>query len=257
MSRYAIGIDLGTSNCALAYVDLETDAKVVRDFAIPQVVAPGTIENRDILPSSCYVPAPGEFASGALAAPGVTNDAYVVGYFAAHHGTEAPGRLIASAKSWLCHAAVDRTAPLLPWHGAPDVPRISPAEASSRYLLHQRAAWDAAFPDAPLAQQDVTITVPASFDEVARELTLDAVARAGFGTVTLIEEPQAAFYAWMNHTAADTASAIQAGQRVLVCDVGGGTCDFSLIEARPDPAQATLFKPGQPLEVRPFGGLQP
>ncbi|MFZ4395698.1 MAG: Hsp70 family protein [Kiritimatiellia bacterium] len=241
MSHYAIGIDLGTTNCALAFVDLQSEPLTVRDFAIPQVVAPGEIELRDTLPSSCYVPAAGEFATGALLAPGVRDDAYVVGHFACQHGAEAPVRLIASAKSWLCHEAVDRTAPLLPWHGAPDVPRVSPAEASSRYLVHLRAAWDAAFPDAPLAEQEVTITVPASFDEVARELTIDAATRAGLGSLSLIEEPQAAFYAWMSRTGADAAAVLQAGQRILVCDVGGGTSDFSLIEARIDPEGGVRF----------------
>ncbi len=238
--RYAIGIDLGTTNSALAYVDLQSDTPRVEDFPIPQIVAPGEVEPRDVLPSSCYVPAVGEFAAGALAAPGTSDDAYVVGHFASRHGAEVPGRLIASAKSWLCHTAVDRTAALLPWHGAPDVPRISPVEASSRYLAHLRAVWDRAFPDSPLAAQDVTLTVPASFDEVARELTLEAAVRAGFGPVSLLEEPQAAFYAWMSGAGAAEPD-LPIGQRVLVCDVGGGTCDFSLIEARADPAGGVRF----------------
>jgi hypothetical protein len=231
-ARYQVGIDLGTTHCALAYVDgAGADARV-RDFPIPQIVAPGETEVRPVLPSFGYEPAPGEFPSGSLVLPGGAPDAPLVGWFARQQGALAPGRLIASAKSWLCHPGVDRTAPLLPWHGAPDVPRLSPVEASARYLGHLRAAWDRAFPAHPLAAQDVAVTVPASFDEVARELTVKAAEKAGLKNITLIEEPQAVFYAWMASEGAGVLERMAPGQLTLVCDVGGGTTDLTLIEAR-------------------------
>ena len=197
-SRYVVGIDLGTTNSAVAYVDSQRTAWEVRTFAVPQLVAPGEVEARRILPSFHYQAAASELSKGALHLPwGKRELDYAVGVFARDHGTLAPGRLIASAKSWLCHAGVDRTAELLPWQGAPDVQRLSPIEVSARYLRHIRAAWDHQHPDQPLAQQDVALTLPASFDEVARELTVEAAAQAGLKRVVLIEEPQAAFYAWI------------------------------------------------------------
>ncbi len=143
-----------------------------------------------------------------------------------------PGRLINSAKSWLCHSGVDRTAPLLPWHGASDVERLSPVEVSARYLGHVRDAWNARFPRYPLAEQELVLTLPASFDEVARELTVKAAALAGLRRVVLIEEPQAAFYAWIYARADDWHRLVEPGQKILVCDIGGGTADFTLIRVR-------------------------
>lgn len=157
---------------------------------------------------------------------------WAVGLFARDHGGAVPGRLISSAKSWLCHPGVDRTAGLLPWHGAADVERMSPVQVSARYLGQIRAAWDHAHPEYPLAEQDLILTVPASFDEVARELTVEAAVLAGLANVVLVEEPQAAFYAWL-HDQANWSAQIEAGQKVLVCDVGGGTSDFTLIQAKP------------------------
>ena len=147
-------------------------------------------------------------------------------------GRWCPGRLINSAKSWLCHSGVDRTAGLLPWHGAADVERLSPVEVSARYLAHVRDAWDARFPRHPLAEQDFVLTLPASFDEVARELTVKAAALAGLPRVVLIEEPQAAFYAWIYAHSDDWDQLVQPGQKILVCDIGGGTSDFTLIRVR-------------------------
>ena len=147
-------------------------------------------------------------------------------------GVRLPGRRAASAKSWLCHDGVDRTADLLPWHGDPDVTRLSPVEASSRYLGHLRAAWDHAHGDHPLREQDVVITLPASFDEVARELTIAAAKSAGLSRVYLIEEPQAAFYAWISRQGDDWQSQVKPGQLILVCDIGGGTTDLTLIRVR-------------------------
>lgn len=231
--RFVVGIDLGTTNSAVAYVDTRAQPWQVRTFAIPQLVAPGTVEPRETLPSFHYQRAASEFPTGALRLPWQTDDPDgSVGTFARDHGTFVPGRLIASAKSWLCHAGVDRLADLLPWHGADDCERLSPVEASARYLKHLREAWDYQFPADPLAAQEVVVTLPASFDEVARELTIKAAARAGLPRVVLVEEPQAAFYAWINKVGAAWERAVAAGQKILVCDVGGGTSDFTLIRVR-------------------------
>jgi molecular chaperone DnaK (HSP70) len=232
-SRYVVGIDLGTTNSAVSYVDTEESPWRVRTFAVPQLVAPGQVEARETLPSFHYQPAPGELKAGAIRLPWSREEpGHAVGVFARDQGALAPGRLVVSAKSWLSHSGVDRTAPLLPWHGAPDVDKLSPVEVSARYLAHLREAWDARFPDDPLAQQDLVLTLPASFDEVARELTVKAAARAGLARVVLIEEPQAAFYAWIDKHAADWERLVSPGQKILVCDIGGGTSDFTLIRVR-------------------------
>ncbi len=214
----------------------------VRVFAVPQLVAAGQVEARETLPSFHYQPGPGELppaalrlpwtAAGAAATSGRDEPPHVVGFFARDHGAVVPGRLISSAKSWLCHSGVDRTAAILPWHGAADVQRLSPVEVSARYLAHFRAAWDARFPQHPLAQQDFVLTLPASFDEVARELTIKAAALAGLPRVVLIEEPQAAFYAWINAHRDRWDQLVKPGQKILVCDIGGGTSDFTLIRVR-------------------------
>jgi hypothetical protein len=249
--RYVVGIDLGTTNSAVSYVDTAERPWRVRTFPVPQLVAPGVVEAREILPSFLYQPAKAEFSGDALRLPwergqrsgdrgqgsgkkggGRREAEYVVGFFARDQGAVVPGRLIASAKSWLCHSGVDRTADLLPWHGAPDVERLSPIEASARYLKHMADAWDARFPHHPMSQQDIVLTLPASFDEVARELTVKAAARAGLPRVVLIEEPQAAFYAWLYAHADDWERQVTPGQKILVCDIGGGTSDFTLIRVR-------------------------
>ncbi|MBS0264454.1 MAG: Hsp70 family protein, partial [Planctomycetes bacterium] len=237
-----MGIDLGTTNCAVGYVDTQESAWKVRTFQVPQLIAPGQVELRDTLPSFHYQPAAGEFSADSLRLPwqpqtataGAANQdpTPIVGSLARDHGILSQGRLIESAKSWLCHAGVDRTAELLPWHGLPEVTRISPVEASARYLKHIHEAWNFRFPEAPLASQDVIITLPASFDEVARELTLKASALAGLPRVVLIEEPQAAFYAWINRHRDSWEQQVKPGQKILVCDIGGGTSDFTLIRVR-------------------------
>jgi molecular chaperone DnaK (HSP70) len=233
LSRYVVGFDLGTTNSAVTYVDTFEDPWQVRTFAVRQLVAPHQVEARTTLPSFHYQPGPNELAPGALNLPWSDDEpGHTVGVFARDHGTQVPGRLIASAKSWLCHAGVDRTADLLPWHGAPDVDRLSPVDASARYLQHVREAWDAQFPDEPLARQDFVLTLPASFDEVARELTVKAAAAAGLPRVVLIEEPQAAFYAWIDTHRDNWDQLVEPGQKILVCDIGGGTSDFTLIRVR-------------------------
>ncbi|MGC1273713.1 MAG: Hsp70 family protein, partial [Planctomycetaceae bacterium] len=232
-ARFIVGIDLGTTNSAVAFADAEDAHLVVEIFPVPQLVAAGQVERRETLPSFHYQPAAGEIPAESLAMPWNKKPDHVVGAFARDQGLKAPGRVIASAKSWLCHPGVDRTADLLPWHGAADVDRLSPVDASARYLGHVRAAWNHTHPEHPLEQQDVVLTLPASFDEVARELTVRAAQKAGLPRVVLIEEPQAAFYAWINKHRDDWQTRVDAGQTILVCDIGGGTSDFTLIRARP------------------------
>ena len=231
-SRFVVGLDLGTTNSAMAFVDTNERPRRIHTFAVPQVVAPGQIEARETLPSFHYQPARGEFPANSLRLPWTSNHNDIVGHFARDHGTLVPGRMIASAKSWLCHNGVDRTADLLPWQGAEDVERLSPVTVSARYLQHFREAWDARFPDHPLAHQDFVLTIPASFDEVARELTVKAAKQAGLNRVVLIEEPQAAFYAWIDKHSDRWDQLVSPGQTILVCDVGGGTTDFTLINVR-------------------------
>ncbi len=229
-SRYVVGIDLGTTNTACAYVDTKGDPGV-RVLQLPQLVAAGRVEPRATLPSFIYLAGAHELPAGSLDLPWAADRDFAVGLFAREQGARVPGRLVTSAKSWLCHAGVDRTAAILPWGAPPEVARISPVEASARVLTHVRDAWDATMA-APLAEQDVVLTVPASFDEVARELTLEAARAAGLGHVVLLEEPQAAFYAWLATHERDWRDRVRAHSLVLVIDVGGGTTDFSLIAAR-------------------------
>ena len=232
-SRYVVGIDLGTTNCAVTYVDTAESPWRVRLFPIPQLVAPNQVEARDTLPSFHYQAAAGEMAADSLRLPWQkASQSWAVGVLAREEGTKSPGRLIASAKSWLCHTGVDRTADLLPWQGAGDVERLSPVVASSRYLAHIRDAWNARLPGERLSDQDVVITLPASFDEVARELTVQAAAAAELPRIVLIEEPQAAFYAWVYKHADDWHGQVEPGHTILVCDIGGGTSDFTLIHVR-------------------------
>ena len=231
-SRYVVGLDLGTTNSAMAFVDTTEKKRPIHTFQVPQVVAPGLVEARETLPSFHYQPASGEFPSESLRLPWTAGGNYIVGHFARDHGTLVPGRQISSAKSWLCHNGVDRTADLLPWQGAEDVDRLSPVRVSARYLEHFRHAWDAQCPEHPLADQDFVLTLPASFDEVARELTIKAAKEAGLNRVVLIEEPQAAFYAWIDKHAETWEQLVSPGQNILVCDVGGGTTDFTLIRVR-------------------------
>lgn len=232
-SRYVVGIDLGTTNSAVTYVDTQEQPWQVRVLRLPQLVGPGEVEPRESLPSFHYQPLGSQLATNALQLPWQKEAAsYAVGVLARDEGAKTSGRQIASAKSWLCHPGVDRTADLLPWHGVEDVDRLSPVEASSRYLKHMRDAWNAQFLREPLAEQDIVLTLPASFDEVARELTVEAAARAGLPRVVLIEEPQAAFYAWVYKHTDDWEQLVSPGQKILVCDIGGGTTDFTLIHVR-------------------------
>lgn len=199
---------------------------------IPQLVAPGELGEHALLPSFLYLAAPGELAASDRALPWGESER-VVGEAARKLGAKVPGRLVASAKSWICHGGVDRRAPILPWNAPESEPHVSPFAAQVEYLAHLRAAWEAANPDAPLAHQDVVVTVPASFDEGARELTTSAAREAGLGEVRLLEEPQAAFYDWLG-AQQDVGALLGDARLVLVVDVGGGTTDLTLLRVRPE-----------------------
>ncbi len=229
---FAVGIDLGTTHCALSYIDLdlsEGEAVAQHVLAIPQVVAPGSIEERPLLPSFAYLPGEGELADGALTLPWDESPAAGVGEVARGLGAKTPIRVVSSAKSWLCHGGVDRLAPILP-AGAPDeIAKISPLRASALYLEHLLRAWEQRHPEAPLEDQAVVITVPASFDPAARELTAEAARDAGLDNMVLLEEPQAALYSWIQATDGGWRDRVKVGDVILVVDVGGGTTDLSLI----------------------------
>jgi len=232
---FLVGIDLGTTNTVVAYANAAKAADGQADielFAIEQLVAPGEVGARPLLPSLRYHPAAGELAAGDLQLPWPQQDVEhaVLGAFARQLGAQVPGRLVTSAKSWLSHANVDRQAPILPWGADTDVAKVSPVAASASYLAYVRAAWNHRFPQAPLEQQELVLTIPASFDEGARALTLEAARMAGLPTLRLVEEPQAAFYDFLQRRRATLRADLSNTRRILVCDVGGGTTDFSLID---------------------------
>src|SRR5450830_871195 len=232
---YLVGIDLGTTNTVVAYADASDPAAGIRLFEIEQLVAPGEVAPRTLLPSLRYHPAAGELAAGDLPLPWLQQeqagvDQAVLGTLARQLGAQVPGRLVASAKSWLSHANVDRQAPILPWGAEADVQKVSPVAASASYLAYVRAAWNHRFPHAPLEEQELVLTIPASFDEGARALTLEAARMAGLPTLRLVEEPQAAFYDYLQRRRVTLREDLANTRRILVCDVGGGTTDFSLID---------------------------
>src|SRR5262252_7960698 len=245
-TKYIIGIDLGTTNSALARCDATADEENSRIEvrSIAQVVEPNEVAERTLLPSFLYIPGEFDFPKGSLALPWQPEPKFVVGELARKRGAENPNRLVASAKSWLSYAAVNRTAPILPWQAPEDVPKLSPVEASSQFLQYLRNVWDSSEAGEQesftLAEQDVFLTVPASFDEEARELTLRAAEQAGFRQTTLLEEPQAALYAWLESHADAWRKRIKVGDLVLVCDIGGGTTDFSLILVSEEHGELTL-----------------
>jgi molecular chaperone DnaK (HSP70) len=230
-----LGIDLGTTNSALATAG---EGEPAHALGVPQIVGPGEVAERTTLPSFLLLASEHEVAAAQLQLPWSGPLRYAVGTFARERGAELPHRLVSSAKSWLCNPAIDRTSQVLPFRGAQREleaemaggERVSPVNASARYLAHLRAAWDDAHENEPADEQDVLVTVPASFDAVARELTVVAAREAGFERITLLEEPQAAFYAYLAARGDRWREDLKPGEIVLVCDIGGGTTDFSLIE---------------------------
>jgi molecular chaperone DnaK (HSP70) len=223
-----VGIDLGTTHCALALL-AEGEATRTQVFEVPQLVSQGSLERRALLPSFVYFAPESE---GALSLPWDAGRRFAVGEYARTRGAEATTRVISSAKSWLSHAGIDRRSALLPVGAPEDVEKISPVEASFRYLDHLAEAFRAEHPErGELAGHDIVLTVPASFDAAARDLTIEAAMAAGLEQVTLLEEPQAALYAWIEQAGENFRKHLQPGDRVLVIDIGGGTTDFSLIAA--------------------------
>ena len=231
-ARFSLGIDLGTTNSAVALEELETDRTGMVE--ITQLLGPNRIGEKLTLPSAVYIPHPEEFPEEQLRLPWEQKSSgMIVGHFARDHGALVPDRLITSAKSWLSNFHIDPRKPVLPWKADINEPKLSPLECSRLYLEHmklgflnaertQGRSWS-------IDEGQVVITVPASFDEVARNLTLEAARAAGFDKLILLEEPQAAFYAWMERSGSDWRKQVSPGDTVLVCDVGGGTSDFSLI----------------------------
>ncbi len=252
MSHYIVGIDLGTTHTVVAYAPRKGargGVPAVQLLEIEQLVAPGEVAALPLLPSVRYHPAPGELAAGELQLPWTpaaeaAQAPAVIGRLARKLGAQVPGRMVASAKSWLSHTAVDRLAPILPWGAPPDVPKVSPVQASASYLAHVRAAWDAKFPKHPLAQQDIVLTVPASFDEGARTLVVTAAREAGLPQLRLLEEPQAAFYDWLFRHRSTLKKELTTTRLILVVDVGGGTTDLSLIKVEMVEGEPVLTRIG-------------
>ena len=235
-AKYSLGIDLGTTHCALSWVDRSASdgEQVVQGVLdIPQLTGPASVEAKPLLPSFLYLPHESELTAADMALPWSSQQLgqqdFVVGEMARTRGAATPIRLVSSAKSWLCHPGVDRRSPLLPADAPSEVSRVSPLTASIRYLSHLRWAWEQAHPEAPFDAQDITVTIPASFDPAARELTAEACKAAGFHNLTLLEEPQAALYSWIQASGGDWRKQVSNGDVILVVDVGGGTTDLSLI----------------------------
>jgi molecular chaperone DnaK (HSP70) len=229
-AKYVVGIDLGTTNSVLAYAPLDDDRPRVELLAVPQLAAAGTVESRTMLPSFLYLASPHEANGGAFDVPWESGRQFAVGELARRQAAEVPDRTVSAAKSWLAHSRVDRRQPILPWNDPAEVPKVSPVTASQRYLEHLVGAWNAAFPDAPLAEQVVVLTVPASFDASARELTHEAALSAGLPEgMVLLEEPQAAVYSWLGDVGERWRRQLKLGDKLLVCDVGGGTTDLTLV----------------------------
>lgn len=241
-SRYLIGVDLGTTNCAVAFIDtdepLNGSSPCIHDFAVAQLTAAGEVRSAPVLPSFLYFPTEAEASSGLVHLPWNEHPSVIVGIMARDHGALVPGRQVSSAKSWLSQHAVDGTAKILPRGAEPPEPMVSPVEASAHYLAHLRNAWNHTMsggkgvdPRQLFENQEIVLTVPASFDEEARELTVEAARQAGLNKLTLLEEPLAAFYAWVAGHQETLPEHLRDGEVVLICDIGGGTSDFSLIRA--------------------------
>lgn len=252
LSRYIVGIDLGTTNSVVSYIDSEEEIEGegpelfpdIHTLKIPQIKEPGVVEESDALPSFLYIPLESEIPEGGLSLPWSDEESFTVGAFAKKRGAEVPNRMVASAKSWLCHPEVDRTSGILPWSAPEDIKKMSPLDVSTSYMTHIRKAWNHTVagdkPELCLEKQTLFLTVPASFDAVARELTVKAAEKAGLPDITLLEEPQAAFYSWINEKKGQWREEISVGDMILVCDIGGGTTDFSLIKAEEEEGGLTL-----------------
>ncbi|MEI6267261.1 MAG: Hsp70 family protein [Methylococcaceae bacterium] len=247
---YVVGIDLGTTHTVVAYSDAQKTPQEIQLLPIEQLIAPGQVAARPLLPSVRYHPAPGELSAADIAFPSYSKDslssdeAPVIGEAARLLGAKSKGRFVTSAKSWLSHPSVDHSAEILPWGSSDEISKVSPIDASASYLAHIRTVWGHQFPDAPLEQQDIVITVPASFDEAARSLTLEAARVAGLTQVRLLEEPQAVCYDWLRRNTDTLKQALANVHLLLVCDVGGGTTDLTLIKVEQGEHEPKLTRIG-------------
>jgi hypothetical protein len=242
-NRYAVGIDLGTTNSVLGYVELaqcDGEHAPLEVLDIPQLTSPGVVGERNQLPSFLYQPHEAELRDEDLVLPWGNDESVIVGELARSLGNKTPIRLVASAKSWLCHSGVDCRAPILPVQAPEEVPRVSPLDAATHYLRHLRDAWNTRFPDAPLSEQELVITVPASFDPAARELTVEAAHAVGLRQAILLEEPQSALYSWIQSSNGNWREDVKPGDIILVVDIGGGTTDLSLIAVSEEDGNLTL-----------------
>ncbi|MCK4493016.1 MAG: Hsp70 family protein, partial [Methylococcales bacterium] len=231
-AHFSVGIDLGTTHCVLSYVDLgatNDDHLEQQVMAIPQLTSVGVIEDKKQLPSFMYLAHDAEMSEGDKTLPWSENPDDLVGEIARTMGSKTPIRLVSSAKSWLCHAGIDCKKPILPTDSPDEIKRVSPFQAMVAYLKHIEQAWQFQYPDSPLSEQNITITVPASFDPSARELTVEAARKVGLNQAILLEEPQSALYSWVENSEGDWRNHVNVGDIILVIDVGGGTTDLSLI----------------------------
>ncbi|KPA52191.1 molecular chaperone DnaK [Photobacterium leiognathi subsp. mandapamensis] len=238
--RYSVGIDLGTTHCVLSYVDLQDENADVTVMPIPQLTNPGSVEEKNQLPSFMYQAHESELADGDTALPWNAKPNAIVGAMARSLGSKTPIRLISSAKSWLCHGGVNRRDAFLPLNSPEEVVKVSPLEATQKYLEHMADAWNFQHPETPIFDQDVTITVPASFDPAARDLTAEAARNVGFKHLTLLEEPQAAVYSWIKNNDESWRDQVSVGDIILVVDIGGGTTDLSLVAVTEEDGNLTL-----------------
>ncbi|MGF1821326.1 Hsp70 family protein [Vibrio alginolyticus] len=238
--KFSVGIDLGTTHCVMSFVDTHNEDARVEVMPIPQLTAPGTVETRSQLGSFLYQPHEHEMNPQSRVLPWSSEPKALVGAIARNLGSKTPIRLVASAKSWLCHAGVNRRDAFLPAGSPEEVEKVSPLRATELYLEHLKDAWNHANPNHNLADQDVTITVPASFDPAARDLTAEAARNVGFVHLTLLEEPQAALYNWIDNSNDKWRDEVEVGDIVLVVDIGGGTTDLSLVEVTEDDGNLTL-----------------
>lgn len=239
-NRYIIGIDLGTTNCTMAYAQASAENPDIVQFKIPQVVGAGTQDELYALPSFIYFPLPEELKAKLAGIQWDPQRGYCVGAYARDRGAEIASRLIASAKSWLCHAGIDRKAPMMPMDSEDLEEKMSPLQACATLLSHLKEAWEEKMAGHPFDQQQVLVTVPASFDPSARQLVLEAAKMAGFPEIVLLEEPQAAFYSWLQRHEQTWRKQLKVGDCVLVVDIGGGTTDFSLIAVEEEQGDLTL-----------------
>lgn len=240
-ARYVLGIDLGTTNSVIAYTPLDAEQPVVQTLPVPQLVAAGTVESLGSLASFVFLGREHEIGQGTFDLPWAEGRDFAVGELARRQSAEVPERTVGAAKSWLCHGRVDRRGDILPWNAPAGVPKISPVTASRRYLEHLIATWNQAFPEAHVEEQLVVLTVPASFDAAARELTREAALAAGLpGNLLLLEEPQAAVYAWLDSLGNRWRRSLKLNDMLLVCDVGGGTSDFTLVKVGEEKGEMIL-----------------